>query len=74
MPIKEPIKLRLLHRKNDMDSDVSFEYTFFYIRLKSAKNQANAKEHPETELLLFENHSHPSFTLSSKNNSTYSKK
>ena len=26
--------------------------------LKLAKNQANAKQHPEAELLLFENYSH----------------
>ena len=39
-------------------------------RLKLVKNQANA----EAELSLFENHSHPSSTLSSKNNRTYSKK
>ena len=43
-------------------------------RLKLAKNQANAKQHPEAELLLFENYSHSSSTLSSKNNSIYSKK
>ena len=42
-------------------------------RLKLAKNKANAKQHPETELLLFENYSHSSSTLSSKNNRTYSK-
>ena len=41
-------------------------------RLKSAKNQANAKQHSEAELLLFENYSHSSPTLSSKNNRTYS--
>ena len=39
-------------------------------RLKLAKNQANAKQHPETELLLFENYSHSSC----KNNKTYSRK
>ena len=38
------------------------------------KNQANAKQNPEAELLLFENYSHSSSTLSSKNNRTYSKK
>ena len=43
-------------------------------RLKLAKNQANAKQHPEVELLLFENYSHSSYTLSSINNLTYSKK
>ena len=29
-------------------------------RLKLAKNQANAKQHHEAELVLFENYSHPS--------------
>ena len=43
------------------------------VRLKSAKHQANAKQHPETELLLFENFSHFSFTLSFRNNGTYPK-
>ena len=38
------------------------------------KNQANAKQHPEAELLQFENYSHFSSTLSSKSNRTYSKK
>ena len=42
--------------------------------LKLAKNQANTKQHPEAELLLFENYSHSWSTLSSKNNRTYSKK
>ena len=42
-------------------------------RLKFAKNQANAKKHPEAELSLFENYSHSSSTLLSKNNMTYSK-
>ena len=56
--------------------------TLFYItnsfisnaRLKLAKNQANVKQHPEAELLLFENFSHYSSTLSSKSNGTYSEK
>ena len=42
-------------------------------RLKLAKNQVNAKQRLEAELLLFENHSNSSSTLSSKNNRTYSK-
>ena len=33
-----------------------------------------AKQHPEAELLLFENYSHSSSKLSSKNNKTDSKK
>ena len=40
-------------------------------RLKLAKSQAIAKQHTEAELWLFENCSHSSFTLSSKNNRTY---
>ena len=43
------------------------------VRLKLAKNQGNAKQQPEAELLLFEFFSHSSFTLSSKNNRRYSK-
>ena len=47
---------------------------FFYIsntfisnaRLKLPKNQANAKQHPEAEFLLFEKFSHSSSTLSPK--------
>ena len=39
-----------------------------------AKNQANAKQHPEAELLLLENYSHSSWMLSSKTNRIYSKK
>ena len=43
-------------------------------RLKFPKIQTNAKQHPKAELLLFENYSHSSSTLSFKNNRTYSKK
>ena len=43
-------------------------------RLKLAKNQANVEQHPEAELLVFENYSHYSSTLSSKNDRTCSKK
>ena len=39
-----------------------------------AKNQAKAKQHSEAELLLFENYSHSSSTLLSKDNRTYSRK
>ena len=42
-------------------------------RLKLAKNQANAEQHPEAELLLLENYSYSSSTLSCKSNRTYSK-
>ena len=41
--------------------------------LKLAKNQAKAKQHPEAELLLFENYSLSFSTLSSKNNKLFSK-
>ena len=57
-----------------ISSDIShknihaFLFTYFIsnARLKFAKNQANAKQHPEAELLLLENHSHSSSMLSSK--------
>ena len=56
------------------------KYTHFVIsntfksnaRLKSTKNEAKAKQHPE--LFLFENYSLSVSTLSSKNNKRYSKK
>ena len=43
-------------------------------RLKLAKNKAKAKQHPQAELLLFENYSLSSSRVSSKSNSRYSKK
>ena len=43
-------------------------------RLKLAKNQATAKQHPEAELSLLIYYSLSSSTLSSKNNRRYSKK
>ena len=57
-------------------------HVFFYInnnficnaRLKLVKNEANAKQPPEAELILFENYSHSSFMSSSKNNRAYPKK
>ena len=51
-------------------------YTRFFIRntrLKLAEIQANVNQHPEPELLLFENYSHSSAMFSSKNNRTYPK-
>ena len=39
-----------------------------YTRLKLAKNQVKGKQHPEAELLLFENYMLSSSMLSSKNN------
>ena len=44
------------------------------VRLKLAKNQANAKQHPGVDLLLFENYLLSSSTLLSKSNKKYSKK
>ena len=38
--------------------------------MKLAKNQANTKQHLEAELLTFENYSHSSSTLSTKNKRT----
>ena len=56
-------------------------YAFFYkqhfisnARLTFAKNQAKAKQHPEAELLLFENHSLSTSMLSSKNSRKDSKR
>ena len=43
-------------------------------RLKLATNQASSKQHRETKLLLLENYSHSSSTLTSESNRTYSKK
>ena len=48
---------------------VNLKCTLFYIgntRLKLAKNQAKAKQHPKVELLLFENYSLSSSTVTSK--------
>ena len=42
--------------------------------LKLAKSQVTSKEHPEIELLLLENYSHSSSTLSSMKNRVYPKK
>ena len=55
------------------------KYTLFFykqhfykqLQAETAKNQANAKQHTEAELLVFENYSHSSFTLSLKNKMTY---
>ena len=64
-------------------SNINYKnYALFFIsntftsnaRLKLAKIQANAKQHPEAEPKLFENYSHSSSTLSSKNIRAYSKK
>ena len=50
-----------------MSTTVSKIHAFFIsnifisnARLKLAKNQANAKQHPKAELLLLENYSHSS--------------
>ena len=54
-----------------------FNKQHFYMQRQAEigkKNQAVARQHPETELLLFENYSHSSSTLSSKDNRIYSKK
>ena len=43
-------------------------------KVKLADIQARTKQHPETELLFFENYSLSSYMLPSKNNRRYSKK
>ena len=60
-----------------MDTNTRFFISRIFIsnaRLKLAKNQASAKQHPGAELLLTENYSHSLSTLLSKNNRVYSKK
>ena len=44
----------------------TFQLLRWNTKLKLAKNEAKAKQHPETELLLFENYSLSSSMLSSK--------
>ena len=60
---------------NAMRSTLHFISNIFIsnVRLKLANNYANAKRHPEAELLLFENYSHSLFRLSSENNTAYPK-
>ena len=41
--------------------------------IEKKKNKANAKQHHETVLLLFDNYSYSSSTLSFKNNGTFLK-
>ena len=61
-----------------MEFPTSFGITRFFYRQhfykqhqpEIGKNQANAKQHPEAELLLFENYSH----FLSENNRKYSRK
>ena len=59
-----------LHQKLNLELHAFFKATLFTSngKLKLAKNQANARQHLEAELLLFGNYSHSSSTLSSKNN------
>ena len=77
------IPLIQLYRPTNVFIAVKFVVIIFYCfyntfisnaRHKLTKNQANAKEHPEAELLLLENYSNSSSKLSSKDNRTYSKK
>ena len=66
--------------KRISDENRNLQYTLLSVsdtlisstRLKLAKNQAKAKQNPETE--LFENYSFSSSTLSSRNNMRYSNK
>ena len=61
-------------------TEVRTIYAFFYKQYfykqrqdEIGNNQANAKQHSQTELLLFENYSNSSSTFSSKSNKIYSK-
>ena len=76
------LKLKAAHNvSSELILQKTRYYTLFYKQhlykqrqAELAKNQANAKQHPDAKLLLYENHSHSSSTLSPKNNRTYSKK
>ena len=76
------LSLRIFYIPTYIALQVLATYTLFFIsnafisnvRLNLAKNKAKAKQHPEAELLLFENYSLSSFTLSAKNNRRHSKK
>ena len=59
----------LIKYKKCLDKSRFFKSNTFISKvwLKLAKNQANAKQHPEAELLQFEIYSHSSSSLSSKN-------
>ena len=67
----------ILHLRHD----IIMLYTIFFNkqhlykqrRTEIGKNQTKVKQHPEPELLLFDNYSFSSSTLSSKNNRGYSK-
>ena len=49
----------------------SLQTHFINTKLKLAKNQASAKQHPEADILVFENYSHSSSKFSSKNKGIY---
>ena len=63
---------------NQFNVPAKIEYKVFFtsnpfignVRLKSAKNQTNVKQHREAELLLFQNYT---FFIHAENNRTYSK-
>ena len=63
---------------HDLLSDIFARYALFYITDTFIRNwqkiQANAKSCPEAELLLLENYSYCSSTISAKNNILHSKK
>ena len=59
-PLEEGFELAYVHAFFMSNTFIS------NIRLKLAKNQANAKQQPEAELLLFEKYSHSPSKLSSK--------
>ena len=75
-------KTRIAMTELIKSSGTSMELRAFFIsntfisntRLKFAKKRAKSKQHPQAELLLFENHSLSSSMLSSKNSRVYSKK
>ena len=79
--IKESKNVNSFVQKIKFQKPENCSYTpFFYkqhfykqLLAEIGKNRANAKQHPKGKYLLFENYSHSSLMLSSKNNRTYSK-
>ena len=69
----KPAKSHILQRKVTRFSFFINNTFISNAGLKLANNQAQDKQHPEDELLLFENYSLSSSTLSSENNRISSK-
>ena len=67
-------KCAFLFKSFELDAFFKSNTFISNARLKLAKNQAKAKQHPEAELLLFENYLFSLSKLSYKNKRRYSQK